>query len=64
LQNFLKLRRKFNFGAKSAEIAKSRETSQNVTFFALKACLKNNILLFWGYKAPKTPKWGANHEIP
>ena len=53
-----------NFGAKIAKFAKSCQTSQNVTFFALKACLKLDILLFWGSKAPKTPKWEENHEIP
>ena len=52
-------RRKFIFGAKIAKFAKSGKTFQNVTFFALKACLKNDILLFWGSKAPKNTKMGG-----
>ena len=63
MQFSLKFRRKSIFGAKSAEIAKWRKTSQNLTFFALKTCLKRHILLFWGPKAPKTPKWGEFHGL-
>ena len=59
----LKFRRKSIFGAKSAEIAKWRKTSQNLTISALKTYSKRHILLFWGPKAPKTPKWGEFHGI-
>jgi len=55
-RKYADFRKKAVFRAKSAFFAKRRETSQNVTVFALKACSKSNEVTSFGVQGPQKHK--------
>ena len=59
-RKYADFRKKAVFRAKSAFFAKRRETSQNVTVFALKTCSKSNEVTSFGVQGPQKHK---NHPF-